>query len=92
MITPTKGLPMKANVGSYDAGVRYLLGCAILFTTVNGAGWWGLLGLIPLVSAACNFCGIYWLFGINTEAWEECVEERRRNAIEPHRYRSRRDL
>jgi len=70
-------LIMKANVGSYDAGARYLLGCALLFTTVNGAGWWGLLGVIPLISAACNFCLIYWIFGIDTECIEEAYENRK---------------
>ena len=67
---------MKTNVGSYDAGVRFILGCVILFLSVNGFGWWGLLGLIPIVSAACGFCALYWLFGIDTAAWEEARENR----------------
>jgi hypothetical protein len=67
---------MKNNVGSYDAGVRFLLGCAVLFLSVNGLGWWGLLGLIPIVSAACGFCVVYWIFGIDTAAWEEAREDR----------------
>ncbi|MGC4070926.1 MAG: DUF2892 domain-containing protein [Nibricoccus sp.] len=69
---------MKTNVGSYDAGIRFLLGCVILFLSVNGLGLWGLLGLIPILSAACAFCPIYWLFGIDTDAWE-CARERHRN-------------
>ncbi|WP_175414832.1 YgaP family membrane protein [Nibricoccus aquaticus] len=65
---------MKTNVGSYDAGVRFLLGSAVLFFTVNGLGWWGLLGLIPVLSAACAFCPIYWLLRIDTAAREEAYE------------------
>ena len=62
--------PMKKNVGSYDAGVRFLAGCGILFMSVNGLGWWALLGLVPLLSAACAFCPVYWLLGVDTAAWE----------------------
>jgi hypothetical protein len=65
---------MKTNVGSYDAGVRFLLGCVVLFLSVNGLGWWALLGLIPLATAACGFCPLYWLLRIDTAAWEEAHE------------------
>lgn len=61
---------MKANVGSYDAGARFILGCAILFLSVNGLGWWALLGLLPLASAATEFCPLYWLCRIDTAKWE----------------------
>lgn len=67
---------MKANVGSYDAGVRFLLGCGILFMTVNGWGWWGLLGFVPILSGACGFCPLYWLFRLDTATWEENFERR----------------
>ncbi len=67
---------MKANVGSYDAGVRFLLGCVILFFTMNGLGWWGLLGLVPILSAACAFCPIYFLIRVDTHAWEKAYEAR----------------
>jgi hypothetical protein len=67
---------MKTNVGSYDAGVRFILGCAVLFFSVNGLGWWGLLGLIPIANAACGFCPLYWLLRIDTAAWEEAHEHR----------------
>jgi hypothetical protein len=67
---------MKTNVGSYDAAVRFLAGCAVLFFSVNGLGWWALLGLIPVLSAVCAFCPLYWLFGIDTAAWERGFEKR----------------
>lgn len=67
---------MKSNVGSYDGAVRFLAGCTVLFFSVNGLGWWALLGLIPIASAACSFCPLYWLCGINTAAWEVEFEKR----------------
>lgn len=69
---------MKANVGSYDAAVRFLLGCGILFTTFNGAGYWGLVGFAPILSAACSFCPLYWILRLDTAAWEEDFERRHR--------------
>jgi len=65
---------MKTNVGSYDAGVRFVIGCCIVFMSVNGWGWWALLGLVPIVTAACSFCPLYLILGIDTEAWEEAHE------------------
>ena len=62
--------PMKTNVGSYDAGVRFVLGCGVLWMSVNGWGWWALPGLIPIATAACGFCPLYRLIHVDTEAWE----------------------
>lgn len=74
---------MKANVGSYDGGVRFLSGCGVLFMSVNGWGWWALLGLVPILSAVCSFCPLYALLRIDTAALEEKYERRRRDHA-PH--------
>lgn len=70
---------MKTNIGSYDAGVRFVIGCGVLFMSVNGWGWWSLFGLIPIVTGACGFCPLYALVHVNTEAWEEAVEAKHKN-------------
>jgi len=62
---------MKANIGSYDAGVRFIAGCGLLFFSVNGLGWWALLGLVPLFTAAIGFCPLYCILRIDTACWEE---------------------
>ena len=67
---------MKTNVGSYDGAVRFLVGCTILFFSVNGLGWWALLGFLPILSAGFSFCPLYCLFGINTADWEAEFERR----------------
>lgn len=66
---------MKENVGSYDAGVRFVVGCLALYFSLR-LGWWALLGLIPILSAAFAFCPIYRLFHINTAKWEDDWEHR----------------
>lgn len=65
---------MKTKVGSYDAGVRFVIGCGVLLMSVNGWGWWALLGLVPIATAACGFCPLYRLIRVDTEAWEEASE------------------
>lgn len=67
---------MKTNVGSFDGAARFIAGCTILFFGGHGLGWWALLGLIPLLTSAFNFCPLYWVLRIDTAAWEERFEKR----------------
>ena len=62
---------MKTNVGSYDAGVRFVLGCVILEIGAHSLSWWGALGLVPILSAAFAFCPLYVPFHLNTTACDE---------------------
>lgn len=71
-------MKVKANIGSFDGGARFILGCTILFFSVNGLGWWAMLGLIPIATAACRFCPLYRLLHIDTAAWEEDYERHHR--------------
>lgn len=57
---------MKANIGSYDGGVRYLLGCVIMLIGVHFYSWWGLVGLVPFLTGMTRFCPLYCLLGFNT--------------------------
>lgn len=66
---------MKTNIGTYEAGARYLLGLFVLFLSFHGLAWWGLLGLIPLVTGCARFCPLYWLLHIDTDAWERDRED-----------------
>jgi hypothetical protein len=43
---------MRRNVGTWERVIRLLVGLGVLSLTVVGpATWWGLLGLVPLVTA-----------------------------------------
>ena len=57
---------MKANVGKTDKIIRLIIGVIILILGLVFKSWWGLLGLIPLLTAAMGSCGLYIPFGINT--------------------------
>lgn len=58
--------PMKSNVGSYDAAVRFTLGCVILGVGAHHDNWWGLVGLVPLATAIAAFCPLYVPLHVDT--------------------------
>ncbi|MCJ7690773.1 MAG: DUF2892 domain-containing protein [Clostridiaceae bacterium] len=57
------------NVGSTDKIIRYIIGVALLsllFIVPGNLKFWGLIGLIPILTAAFSFCPLYAIFGIKT--------------------------
>lgn len=60
---------MKTNVGSVDRTIRVVLGLALLsllFTLEGGLRWIGLVGLVPLATAAAGWCPAYALLGLSS--------------------------
>jgi type IV secretory pathway TrbD component len=57
---------MKKNVGGVDRIIRIVLGVVILAVGLITQSWWGLIGLVPLLTAGMNFCPLYTIIGINT--------------------------
>lgn len=57
---------MKANVGSLDRIVRIIIGLAVLGAGWYFKSWWGLVGLLPLLTATIRFCPAYLPFGLST--------------------------
>jgi hypothetical protein len=58
---------MKGNMGKADRWIRVIIGLGILALGLTFKSWWGLIGIIPLATAAFGFCGLYALLGINTD-------------------------
>ncbi len=57
---------MKKNMGITDKWIRIVVGLAIGAAGIYFKSWWGLLGLIFLVTAFINWCPLYLPFGIST--------------------------
>lgn len=60
---------MAKNVGSIDRTLRVLLGVVLLSLVVlldTPARWWGLVGLVPLLTGLFSFCPLYSLLGISS--------------------------
>lgn len=57
---------MLKNVGIADRIVRLVIGVVVAVIGVVFHSWWGLLALIPFVTAAVGFCPLYAPFRIST--------------------------
>ncbi len=57
---------MKVNVGSLDRITRIVLGLAIIGAGVYFKNWFGLIGIVPLVTASLGWCPLYLPFGLST--------------------------
>lgn len=60
---------MNANVGPTDRLIRFALGIAVLsllFVLPAPHKYWGLIGVVPILTAIINFCPLYRLLGIST--------------------------
>lgn len=60
---------LKQNVGSLDRIARIVIGVAALAYVAMGTGstrWFGLIGLVPLLTAAMGSCPLYTIFGFST--------------------------
>ena len=57
---------MLKNVGSADRNIRIGLGIAIIIVGVVLQSWWGLIGLLPLLTAWISFCPLYSVLGMST--------------------------
>jgi sulfite exporter TauE/SafE len=60
---------MGINMGGIDRVLRVVAGIALvlfaLFST-SAYHWWGLIGIVPLLTGALGRCPLYALFGITT--------------------------
>ena len=57
---------MKNNMGSADRIIRAILGAVIIALGFYFGSWFGVIGLVPIITAALNFCPAYNLIGIST--------------------------
>ncbi len=58
---------MKRNVGNADKTIRIAVGLILIVLSLLGTiGWWGYLGIIPLLAGVVGNCPLYTLLGIST--------------------------
>jgi DUF2892 family protein len=57
---------MKTNVGKADRTARIVIGVVILALGFWFKSWLGLIGIVPIFTAAIGWCPAYLPFGINT--------------------------
>ena len=58
---------MKFNVGGIDRAFRIVVGLVLIALAATGiVGWWGWLGVIPLLTGVVRFCPLYLPMGAST--------------------------
>ncbi|MFM2484372.1 DUF2892 domain-containing protein [Celerinatantimonas yamalensis] len=58
---------MQANVGGWDKYLRIVIGVVLIGLMALGyIGLWGWIGVVPILSAAFNYCPLYQLIGFST--------------------------
>ncbi|MGC8916284.1 MAG: YgaP family membrane protein [Thermoanaerobaculum sp.] len=57
---------MNANVGGADKIIRIVAGIVILALGLVFKSYWGLVGLLPLLTGLFGFCPAYVVFGVST--------------------------
>ena len=57
---------MHHNVGGIDQILRIVLGVVIYTIGVIYKNWWGMAGLIPLVTGIMSWCPLYKLVGLSS--------------------------
>ncbi len=57
---------MRSNVGSTDQFVRFILTIVIAIIGIHYKSWWGLLAIVPFLTASALFCPLYKILGVNT--------------------------
>jgi hypothetical protein len=58
---------MKQNAGTIDRVIRVVLGLGLLSLTVVGPQtWFGLIGVVPLLTGVVGFCPLYSALGLRS--------------------------
>lgn len=57
---------MKKNVGNTDKVIRIIAGLALIIFAIVTTNWWGLIGIVPIVTSFIGYCPVYSLFKISS--------------------------
>ena len=53
-------------MGKTDRTIRIIIGIVVLALGYYFGTWWGLVGLVPLLTAFSGWCPAYTLIGVST--------------------------
>ena len=58
---------MQINVGGIDRILRIVGGLVLIALAATGTvGWWGYIGIVPVLTGVFRFCPAYSLLGLRT--------------------------
>jgi predicted RND superfamily exporter protein len=65
---------MKKNIGTTDKVIRIIVGIIIIILGLVFKSWWGIIGVLPIITAAIGWCPLYVPLGITTCKADKKVE------------------
>jgi hypothetical protein len=57
---------MKCNVGKTEQMIRIGAGVVIIGLGIYFRSWWGLIGILPIITGAIRYCPVSTLLGVST--------------------------
>ena len=57
---------MKRNIGKADSVIRMIIGVGIIAVGFYLKSWWGLIGIVPIITASIGWCPAYIPLKIST--------------------------
>jgi len=57
---------MKCNVGKTERTIRILLGVVIIALGIYYKNWWGVIGLVLIITGIIRYCPVNDILGIST--------------------------
>lgn len=64
---------MKSNMGSIDRAVRIIVGLVLVGLALsNVIGWWGWIGIVPIITGVLGNCPAYSIMGVSTCGTKQC--------------------
>lgn len=62
---------MKCNVGKTDRALRIVVGLGLLGAGWYFQAWWGLIGIVPILTGTLRWCPLYTPLKMDTRSAEE---------------------
>ncbi len=57
---------MKCNVGKTEQKIRIGIGIVIIGLGIYLGSWWGLIGILPIITGSIRYCPASAILGVST--------------------------
>ena len=57
---------MKCNIGKTEQTIRIVMGIVILLIGLYFRSWWGVIGIVPIITGAIRYCPLSDVLGVST--------------------------
>lgn len=57
---------MKCNVGKTEQATRIGIGVVIILFGLYFKNWWGIIGIIPIITGTIRYCPLSDILGVST--------------------------